>query len=201
MNYIYDILLNFNKEIYDFYEWNKIDKITHIKKIPIFRIKGRNLKEIINNNIMFNKEFLDKIKNKTEIFSHKNKIIKYAFLLTDSKSIIAININNNILYSKLLLEEEMDSLIIASKLKEINIEYKIKSKKIVILKTRKEIALEKNILKEINKNNIEELKYIYFEYFNKRCNDIKIIKKELIKEINNSVFLEKINNILFLKNV
>ena len=38
MNYIYDILVNFKETLYDFYEWNKNDNITHIRKIPLFRI-------------------------------------------------------------------------------------------------------------------------------------------------------------------
>ena len=36
MNYIYDIYLNLNKNLYDFYEWNKSDNIIHIKKIIDF---------------------------------------------------------------------------------------------------------------------------------------------------------------------
>ena len=38
MTYIYDILLNFNEEYYEFYDWNKEDTIVHIKKIPIYKI-------------------------------------------------------------------------------------------------------------------------------------------------------------------
>ena len=35
MNYIYDIVLNFNKEYYNFFEWNKRDNIVNVKKIPL----------------------------------------------------------------------------------------------------------------------------------------------------------------------
>ena len=41
MNYIYDLLLNFNENIYEFYDWNKTDNIKHIKKIPIFKIDSK----------------------------------------------------------------------------------------------------------------------------------------------------------------
>ena len=34
MNFIYDIVLNFNKDYYDFFEWNKKDSVINIKKIP-----------------------------------------------------------------------------------------------------------------------------------------------------------------------
>ena len=33
MNYIYDIVLNFNKDYYEFYEWKKSDKVINVKKI------------------------------------------------------------------------------------------------------------------------------------------------------------------------
>ena len=44
MNYIYDIYLNFNKELYDFFDWNKSDKLTHIKMIPIFKVNEETIK-------------------------------------------------------------------------------------------------------------------------------------------------------------
>ena len=33
MNYIYDIVLNFNSNNYEFYEWNKNDNIINIRTI------------------------------------------------------------------------------------------------------------------------------------------------------------------------
>jgi len=33
MTYIYDILLNFKDDLYEFYDWNKTDNIIHIRKI------------------------------------------------------------------------------------------------------------------------------------------------------------------------
>ena len=35
MNYIFDVCLNFNKELYNFYEWNNEDEILYILKIII----------------------------------------------------------------------------------------------------------------------------------------------------------------------
>ena len=72
MNYIYDILLNFNKKIYDIYEWEKNDIITHIRKIPLFIVEKKQLLEIVNNEVIFNQEKLKKIENKTEIFTKNN---------------------------------------------------------------------------------------------------------------------------------
>ena len=39
MNYIYDIVLNFNKKnIYKFFEWREEDEPEFILKIPVFKI-------------------------------------------------------------------------------------------------------------------------------------------------------------------
>ena len=37
MKNVYDILVNFKKRAYEFYEWNKEDDIEHIKVIPSFK--------------------------------------------------------------------------------------------------------------------------------------------------------------------
>ena len=55
MNYIYDILLNFQKEFYDFYEWNPDDEIIHIRKIPLFYINNNDFYTIKNSVVSFNK--------------------------------------------------------------------------------------------------------------------------------------------------
>ena len=39
MNYIYDITLNFNNELNNFYEWDEQDNIEFYLKIPIFRVE------------------------------------------------------------------------------------------------------------------------------------------------------------------
>ena len=38
MNYIYDIVLNFNKELYEFFEWKDDDNLINIRKIPLIKI-------------------------------------------------------------------------------------------------------------------------------------------------------------------
>ena len=40
MNYIYDVYLNLNDTLYDFFDWNKNDKLMHIKKIPIIMVSN-----------------------------------------------------------------------------------------------------------------------------------------------------------------
>lgn len=207
MNYIYDILLNFNKELYDFYEWNKNDNIIHLKKIPMFKIDSRKLKDIRENNVIFSDDFLEKIKNKTEEYSNRKiKILENAFLLTDGLEVIAINVLKENLYSKLLIDEEIEVLEISNRMKESIIEFNIKNKKEKeIFKTRKELNDEKFVIKELNNiiknDDIDQLKYIYYECFNKKCDIKEIVINELLDNVSKIDILKKINNYLKLKNV
>lgn len=180
MNYIYDILLNFNDDIYDFYEWNNNDEITHIRKIPIIKTNSLHMKNIKNNYVELEEEFLSTIKNKTEIFSGRTiKNIEYSFLISDGIEVIGLNIKNNkIRYSKLLLNEEGEVLEVVGRLKENELQYKVLNKKnISEFKTRKEKEMYKYVIKEIkklkNEENIEKLKYISYECFSEKIeNDI-----------------------------
>lgn len=178
MNYLYDVLLNFNSVLYEIYEWNKTDEITHIRKIPLFKISNKDLFNIINNKVKIGNEFLSKIYKKTEYFN-KNKIgnIDYSFLLTDGKEVIALKQNKNSYfeYSKLLYEEELDALEYSESVKTTKLEYEIISKnKINIFQTRNENTIKKYILNTINEiindNDLDKLKYIYLECFNKKIN-------------------------------
>ena len=62
MNYIYDILINYQDVLYDFFDWNSDDKIEHIRKIPVFRLNPKIFDKIKNYKIKVNNEFLSKIK-------------------------------------------------------------------------------------------------------------------------------------------
>ena len=43
MNYIYDIVLNFQENYYQFFEWSRKDKIKNISKIPVYRVTDEDL--------------------------------------------------------------------------------------------------------------------------------------------------------------
>ena len=47
MIFIYDILVNFNDKLYDFYEWSENDLIEHIRKIPLIKVKKKLLDKVI----------------------------------------------------------------------------------------------------------------------------------------------------------
>ena len=177
MNYVYDIYLNFNKTAYDFFEWEKNDKITHIKKIPIYKINSKFFRLIVNNNVKFDIMFLKKIYNKTELF--RNSKIEYATLLCDENNIIGIILNKDgigTLKSFLFIDEELEVLDEIKDIKKENINIKIINKNKIELKTRNDIKIEKFINREINNIDPNKFKYIYYELFNKKINNIYNIK-------------------------
>lgn len=194
MDFIYDILVNFNEnEIYEFYEWNKKDNVEHIKKIPIFKINSSTLKDFKNNNIKVDKSFLVKIKNKTEIFSNKNiDYIEYAAIFTDGSDLVILEFSKNgeyLLKSSMLLDELEDTLLESEILKEIEIKYILIEKKVKNkFLTRREKYIYDYINKELNylikyKKN-EKLKYLYYEWYNKKSENINSIIKKLLDILN-----------------
>lgn len=178
MNYIYDILLNFQDVLYDFYDWNPNDNIINIRKIPLFKIASNQLKEIKENSVRLELEFLKKIQNKTELFSSKDiRNIEYCCLFSDGTETIALLLKNNMIQkSNLLVDEEIEVLEVVTRLKEEKLEYQIiKRDKKIEFKTRKELETEKQIRKNLKKlkeeNAYQQLKYLYYECFNEKEED------------------------------
>ena len=204
MNYVYDVLLNFNKEFYDFYDWNTSDTISHIRKIMIFKISDKILYDLINSNIEVDHDFLVKISNRTEVFTKQNvKIINYACLFTNGSKVIGIKFDKNgyqLEKSALLVDEEVDILDSVDDFEDYQLNYKkIKNNNLDYFKTRKDKDIEKFIqknLKNINNNDSEKIKYLYYECFNKRENNLDKMLSDINKELKNNwdLFYMKIYN-------
>ena len=190
MNYIYDIVLNYKDLLYEFYDWNLSDNIKHIKKMPLFRVKKEVLYDLKNYEVKFNENFLKQILNKTEFFSNKNiRYLEYAFVICDDDEILAFEIKNNFVkLSRLIVEEELEILDMINKMDIFDISYvKMKKRKIENFKTRREMDLEKYLKKELKKlqdENIDKLKYIYYECFDEQENDRNKIISKLNYELN-----------------
>ena len=197
MNYVYDIYLNFNNIAYDFFEWEKDDKITHIKKIPIYKIDSSIFKVIINYKVKFNDLFLKKIYNKTELF--KNNKIEYAVLFCDDNNILGVSLDKDgicNLKSFLFINEELEVLDEIKDLKKEKINIKIINKDKIELKTRNDIKIDKFIDKEILNIDVNKLKYIYYELFNKKISNSYNIKKDLTILIKDKQKYKKLYDIL-----
>ena len=117
MDYVYDIVLDFQNEYYDFYEWQTNDKIINIKKVPIYKVTNRDYLNIKNHDVTIETISLPK----------KSTI----FLLTSGLEIMGILINKHgqvLKKSSLIFEEADDILTDCDKIKKINIKYHITSK-------------------------------------------------------------------------
>lgn len=195
MNFIYDIVLNFNKDFYNFFEWNKNDNVINVKKIPIFLIDNDTFTSMKYDNVIVSKDFIDLIRDKT--YTYTRSKLGISCLISNNKEVIAVLFNDNgnlIKRSSLMLDEEEEVLdeIENDSLYKINI---IKRRKVNIENVNRNIKEKKDFLiKYINKEtNDINLKYLYYDYFEKDENNIKTIKNDLIKEIKNN-WNKKLNN-------
>ena len=200
MIYIYDIILNLTDDdrILEFFEWNEKDNIEHIKKIPLLKVNNTLMNDILNHEIKVDNNFLESIKNYTELFDiKKRKIMEYVCLFSDGPKVIASEFasNGKLLYrSSLLLDEEEEILDIVDNMDEQKINYKkLKPRNINFFLTRKELFIKNYLLKELKssykKNNIKE--------------NSENMYKELIEDINNNFSNNhiKLFNILTMKEV
>ena len=183
MIYIQDIILNLNKDFIEFFEWNNNDYLTHIRKIPIFKIDSNDLFKIKTNNIIDNKKFLESIKYKCSTF---NKLkYNYLFLVCTEEKVLAISSNSSgeiKLISDLLIEEEDDILDDFSKYPFINLSIIVKNETKDNFLTRKEkdkINYVLNCLENIDPNLYD---YLCFEL------DINSINKDFVLNNYNKMY-------------
>ena len=69
MSYVYDLVLNFNNDLYEFYEWKKDDNLYHIKRINLVKVDSNTYNDILDNIVIFNDEFTLSIFNKCESYN------------------------------------------------------------------------------------------------------------------------------------
>lgn len=205
MNYVYDILLNFKEKFYDFYDWDYRDTLDHIRKIPLMKVSTDVIYDFLHYEIKINLEDLKQIENKTEIFlGRKIKSIPFAWLMTDTKKVIAVKIKGEkVLISDLLIEEEEIALELSPTLSPFEILYQKGEKQEKIShKTRREVEMLRILNKKIEKlkqiENLEKLRYIYYECFDKKGVEKEIMLKEIEERLENdfTFFSKKIDTLL-----
>lgn len=184
MDYIYDIVLNFQNNYYDFFEWRSTDKVINVKKIPIYITSNEDYL-----NLKYNEVILDTI-----IFSKPTKM----FLITNGVEVMGLLLDNEakiIKKSSLLFDEADEVLDDKDVLKPLKIVYKKNIKKPHISYSRL-ISEKKQFLEKYFSNiNIDKdeylLKYIYYDIFHKEENNIDIVYqtlKDLMKENVNKIY-------------
>lgn len=173
MDYVYDIVLNFQDKYYEFYEWLKEDKIINVKKIPIYKITNQDYLAFKYNDTNIDPKTLSK----------KSKI----FLVTNGLEVMGLLIDNDgkiIKRSSLIFEESDDILNDRDEIKKSHLKYYInhinKPKLISRIAENKSHYIN-NHLKNIDKQKDEYfLKYLYYDIYNLELDDIDKIYHDLI---------------------
>lgn len=181
MTYIYDIALNFQDNYYQFFEWNKHDKIKNLSKLPIYHVTDEDILNFKNNKVKVDISTIQKFKEEN---AKRGKII-----LLVSNSIITIgllfDLEGNVLKkSSLIYEEEDEANDIAMHLPLTKITYQ----EIIPIneenKLRIEIEKKETLIHYIKENQDKILlKYLYYEYFHQENNNLEQIKEYLLNEI------------------
>lgn len=202
MIYVYDVVLNLNSNLIEYFEWEEKDNIKYIRKIPFYKISKTTMNDFIKNNVVVDKEFLDKIYDKCKLEENYNNDYKYLCLFTDGNLILGVSFDKtgeNKFISRLLLDEEDEILLLGNRLSLTNINYSVKSYKEIVKTnlTRNERVIKNTLEKELkslyDKNLVDKLNYFYFEYFNKINNNKELCYKELVDSLNNNFNKRHVN--------
>lgn len=185
MNFYYDIVVNFQENNYMFYEWAESDVLEYIKRVPIFQVTTKVLRDLINNNIEVDKEFLDSIYNKTKL---KKGFLEYVSLFVSKNGAIVLEFASDgkvIARSGLQVNDECNVMEVIYTLPIFRLEYKVLNR----LELNKDLRLESTIKDFINleintlyKNKEwEKIVFLYNEWFLKSNPNVG----EMVQEMQN----------------
>ena len=184
MDYIYDIVLNFHHNYYDFFEWKPTDKLINIKKILVYRVNDKDYLSLKYNDVILERSLLPK---QIKVFLVTNGVEVMGILLDSEGKIIK--------RSSLLLDESDEILEDKDEIKQLTIKYK--TNKLKQHSSESRIITEKsNYLKKyFSKLDLEKdeylLKYIYYDIYNEEEENIKKVYKrltELMKKDINKIY-------------
>lgn len=191
MNYVYDILSNFNQELYDFYDWDKNDNFTHLRKVPSFRVSKEVLVDLMFKKVKIKGNLLKLIKDKTQVFTKEGvDVIEYCFIVSDSVNSLGVILDEDgVVYkrSKFLVSEELEINKCLKTSKIYNVEYNLLSSKTHYSNmTRNEEKVTNLILNELEliMDSTDKIDYLYYEWFN--TNKGKNKYKKLVSSIKSS---------------
>ena len=173
MDYIYDIVLNFQDRYYDFYEWYPSDRIINIKKVPIYKIHTKDYLNIKKYFVTIDKNTLPR---QSKICLLTNGIEVMGILLDNQGKVIKI--------SSLLFEETEDILKDKDNIKLIEIKYNILKKRNTKLISRNNLEKKTYINKYLKNLDLLKdeylIKYLYYDIYKTEENDTNQIYHKLL---------------------
>lgn len=180
MDYIYDIILNFQNDYYDFYEWKNKDKLTNVKKILVYKV---NTEDYLN--LKYNDITID-----MQIFPKQSKMM----LITNGEEVMGLLLDQTgkvVKKSSLLFEEADEVLEEQEILKFIKIKYlrNIHKPHIHISRLEEEkLRFLESFFSKIDITKDEYLlKYIYYDIYLKEEQNTSIIYQDLKKLIQTNI--------------
>ena len=190
MNYYYDLTLNFDMEnLWEFYEWEESDLLSNVKKIPLFRVDFDTMKDFLMNHIKVDESFVGDIAHKT-IFRDSSEDVYASFLMSDSKNSLAVMLNEEgvvIALSKVLIVDDNNINEYMYTMRETEIPYQILYTRRKRKQLRQEEKLKRFIQIELQtlleEKNIQKLKYLYYEWFQKEEDSIDKMYDEMISHL------------------
>lgn len=172
MDYIYDIVLNFQNNYYDFFEWKSTDKVINVKKILVYKVNNQDYLNLKYNMVILDKKILPK---QTKMFLVTNGVEVMGLLLDNKGKIIK--------RSSLLFDEADEILEEKENIKNLEIKYQkniLKTHSIISrVANEKTKYLEKYFANIDIKKDEYLLKYIYYDIYNQEESNIKKVHKSL----------------------
>lgn len=162
--YYYDIYLCFDEQYRLFYNWDK-SLIERYLKVEIIKVKD--IRTIINNIVKVNLD--DKI-----------------YLLSDGINAIAVDVINHKIncLSSLSINDEDEIIRLVSEVEYQPIKLEIIEARINDY-TLNELVIPKKVFSlDIENGEDDFIKYLYYYIFNKKSNNIELMRKKLLKDIN-----------------
>lgn len=181
MNYIYDIVLNFQDKYYQFFEWNRSDKIKNITRLSVYHIEDEDLNNFIYNQITIDNDFLETIKQENK------KYKQLMCLVSNTNQTVGLLFSKEgklLKRSSLLFEEENEVNNFAKELPITKINYLENIPQKPNYNLRIEVEKKEALSTFITQTkDILPLKYLYYEYFQKENDNYNEIKSSLLNII------------------
>ena len=188
MSYAYDIVLNFNRVYYEFFEWKEEDEIVNFKKIGLFKVDDDRYLDLKFSDGEVSQGFLKDVED--NCYVNGNNLEELACLVSNGKEVMGLLFTRDgmlIGRSSLIFDEEEEVLDDMINMREYVIDYKIIKKGDNNILARVIEDRKRYVIDFLNENkSIDIYKYIYYDLYEEEKEDIKAIKDSFIDIIKNS---------------
>ena len=189
MNYIYDVLANFNISFFDFYDWYDTDDIIHIKKLPIVKVKSDFFSNIKYHDVKVDSVLLEEIYKKSDFFKVNKSKYNYVCALCDGREaiIVMFGSNGNVVgRSSMLIDEENEVIDIIECIDIFKCDYIVKDDVLYDhFKTRHDLCINSLIIDQLTCMNHDKLKYLYFDCFDEIEDDTNKMFNRILFNLKN----------------